>query len=183
MFLLLEYMISFKDKILIISNFIFFIALIITLISRSIFFIVFAIIINLFLLYTYFYYNKEQAKIKERMDNNNQAIINNKLCVKPSKNNPFMNPTIVDISNNPNINLSACYVDNNKIKKDINNLFLDNQYRDVIDIYDRNSSQRQFYTMPSTTIPNNQEAFSKWLYYRKESCKEGNGEQCFYNIM
>jgi hypothetical protein len=37
--------------------------------------------------------------------------------------------------------------------------------------------------MPSTTIPNNQEAFSKWLYYRKESCKEGNGEQCFNNIM
>lgn len=176
-------MISFKDKILIISNFIFFMALILSLITRSIFLIVFAIIINLFLLYTYFYYNKEQAKIKEEMDNNNQAIINNKLCVKPSKNNPFMNPTIVDIADNPNINLSACCIDNRKIKKDINNIFLDNQYRDVIDIYDRNSSQRQFYTMPSTTIPNNQEAFSKWLYYRKSSCKEGNGEQCFYNIM
>jgi uncharacterized membrane protein len=175
-------MISFKDKILIISNFIFFIALILSLISRSIFFVVFGIIINLFLLYIFFYYNKEQNKIKEELENNNQAIINNKLCVKPSKNNPFMNPTIVDIGVN-NINLNACYIDNPKIKKDINNYFLNNQYRDVIDIYDRNSSQRQFYTMPSTTIPNNQEAFSKWLYYRKESCKEGNGEQCFNNIM
>jgi regulatory protein YycI of two-component signal transduction system YycFG len=176
-------MISFKDKILIISNFIFFIALIISLISRSIFFIVFAILINLLLLYVYFYYNKEQDKIKEELDNNNQAIINNKLCVKPSKNNPFMNPTIVDINNNPNKDLNACSIDNRRIKRDINNHFLNNQYRDVIDIYDRNSSQRQFYTMPSTTIPNNQEAFSKWLYYRKESCKEGNGEQCFNNIM
>ncbi len=176
-------MISFKDKILIISNFIFFIALIISLISRSIFFIVFAILINLLLLYVYFYYNKEQDKIKEELDINNQAIINNKLCVKPSKNNPFMNPTIVDINNNPNKDLNACCIDNRRIKRDINNHFLNNQYRDVIDIYDRNSSQRQFYTMPSTTIPNNQEAFSKWLYYRKESCKEGNGEQCFNNIM
>lgn len=176
-------MISFKDKILIISNFIFFIALIISLITRSIFFIVFAIIINLFLLYIFFYYNKEQDKIKEELDNNNRTIINNKLCIKPSKNNPFMNPTIVDIGINKNANLNACCIDNPKIKKDINNHFFNNQYRDVIDIYDRNSSQRQFYTMPSTTIPNNQEAFSKWLYYRKESCKEGNGEQCFNNIM
>ena len=176
-------MISFKDKILIISNFVFFIGLIFALISRSIFFIIFAIIINLFLLYIYFYYNKEQSKIKEELENNNQAIINNKLCVKPSKNNPFMNPSIVDIDTNSNINLNACYIDNPKIKKEINNYFLNNQYRDVKDIYEKNSSERQFYTMPSTTIPNNQEAFSKWLYYRNKSCKEGNGEQCFNNIM
>lgn len=176
-------MISFKDKILIISNFIFFIALLLSLILRSISFIVFAIIINLFLLYIYFYYNQEQIKIKEELDNNNQAIINNKICVKPSRDNPFMNPSIVDINENINKDINACYIDNPKIKEDINNHFLNNQYRDVIDIYDRNSSQRQFYTMPSTTIPNNQEAFSKWLYYRKESCKEGNGEMCFYNIM
>jgi regulatory protein YycI of two-component signal transduction system YycFG len=176
-------MISFKDKILIISNFIFFISLVISLITRTVFFIILAIIINLFLLYTYFFYNKEQQKIKEELDNKNQAIIDNKICIKPSKNNPFMNPTIVDIGDNQNINLDACSIDNPRIKKDINNYFLDNQYRDAIDIYDRKSSQRQFYTMPSTTIPNNQEGFSKWLYYRKESCKEGNGEQCFNNIM
>jgi len=175
-------MISFKDKILIISNFIFFISLILSLIFRTISFVVFAIIINLLLLYVYLYYNQEKQKIKEELNNNNQDIINNKLCVKPSKNNPFMNPNIVDMEN-PNINLNACYIDNIKIKKEIDKNFFDYQYRDVIDIYDRNTSQRQFYTMPSTTIPNNQEAFSKWLYYRKESCKEGNGEQCFNNIM
>ena len=176
-------MISFKDKILIISNFIFFVALVLSLISCSSFFIIFAIIINLLLLYIYFYYNNEQDKLKEELDLNNQAIINNKICIKPSKNNPFMNPTIVDIGNNDNLNINACYIDNPKIKQGINNNFFNYQYRDVIDIYDRNSSQRQFYTMPSTTIPNNQEAFSKWLYYRKESCKEGNGEQCYNNIM
>lgn len=120
-------------------------------------------------------------KLKEELENNNQAIINNQICVKPSRNNPFMNPSIVDINENKDIN--ACYIDNPYIKEEIDNHFLNNQYRDVVDIYDRNSSQRQFYTMPSTTIPNNQEAFSKWLYHRKESCKEGNGEMCFYNIM
>jgi len=182
-------MFSFKEKLLIISNFILFVALILSLIFRTFTFILFGIIINLFLFYIYLYYNQEQVKLKEELENNNQAIINNQICIKPSRNNPFMNPSIVDINvndndnDNDNKNINACYIDNPYIKEEIDNHFLNNQYRDVVDIYDRNSSQRQFYTMPSTTIPNNQEAFSKWLYYRKETCKEGNGEMCFYNIM
>ena len=32
---------------------------------------------------------------------------------------------------------------------------------------------RQFYTMPNTTIPNDQEAFSNWLYGTENVCKEG----------
>ena len=41
-------------------------------------------------------------------------------------------------------------------------------------------SSRQFYTNPSTTIPNDQEAFAKWLYYNPEkTCKEGNGLECY----
>jgi len=176
-------MFGFREKLLIISNFILFVALILSLIFRTFTFILFGIIINLFLFYIYLYYNQEQVKINEELENKNQTIINNQICVKPSRNNPFMNPSMIDINDDENKNINACYIDNPKIKEEIDNHFFNNQYRDVIDIYDRNSSQRQFYTMPSTTIPNNQEAFSKWLYYRKESCKEGNGEMCFYNIM
>jgi hypothetical protein len=93
-----------------------------------------------------------------------------------------MNPNIVD-TNNPNNNISACDIDNPIIKQEIDKYFKEPIYRDVKDIYERDFSQRQFYTLPSTTIPNNQEGFAKWLYYRGKTCKENNGEQCFNNIM
>lgn len=176
-------MFDFREKLMIISNFIFFITFILSLVFRNIAFVVFGIIINLFIFYVYIYYKQEQKKIKENLNNNNQDIINNKLCVKPSKDNPFMNPTIVDIENNKNANLEACHIDNLKIRKDIDKYFINNQFRDVKDIYEKNISQRQFYTMPSTTIPNNQNAFAHWLYHREKTCKENNGEQCFNNIM
>ena len=34
------------------------------------------------------------------------------------------------------------------------------------------NSQRQFYTMPNTTIPNAQDDFAKWLYANPKTCKE-----------
>ena len=40
---------------------------------------------------------------------------------------------------------------------------------------------RQFYTMPSTTIPNNQGDFGKFCYGDMPSCKEGDELQCTKN--
>ena len=39
--------------------------------------------------------------------------------------------------------------------------------------FGRNISSRQFYTNPSTTIPNDQESFAKWCYGDMPSCKDG----------
>ena len=36
----------------------------------------------------------------------------------------------------------------------------------------------QFYSMPSTTIPNDQEAFGDYLYGNMPSCKEGDPIAC-----
>ena len=64
------------------------------------------------------------------------------------------------------------------------NLF--NLYKDVSDIFSKNNSQRQFYTTPVTTIPNDQGSFADWLYKTPPTCKENNGNQCvannFYNL-
>ena len=35
------------------------------------------------------------------------------------------------------------------------------------------TSTRQFYTMPNTTVPNDQSSFSNWLYGTENICKEG----------
>ena len=60
---------------------------------------------------------------------------------------------------------------NPKLDKLINDNFNYNLYRDVSDIFGRNNSQRQFYTMPVTTIPNNQKKFANWLHGKNETCK------------
>ena len=44
--------------------------------------------------------------------------------------------------------------------------------QDVDDLFGRYNSQRQFYTMPSTTVPNDQKSFAEWLYKTPETCKE-----------
>jgi hypothetical protein len=47
-----------------------------------------------------------------------------------------------------------------------------NLFTDVDDLFGKMNSQRQFYTMPSTTIPNKQGEFAKWLYSNPKTCKE-----------
>ena len=99
--------------------------------------------------------------------------------VKPTVNNPFMNFNI--ITDNPN-RPGASDVSNEGIKKEANDKFKmssnmssnENQklFRSTFDLYDRNNSQRQFYTMPSTTLPNDQTAFAKWCYSTGPTCKE-----------
>tara|TARA_Y100000389_G_scaffold176648_1_gene188318 strand:+ start:274 stop:918 length:645 start_codon:yes stop_codon:yes gene_type:complete len=103
-------------------------------------------------------------------------------CKTPSKDNPFMNPEIYDY-NTQNMETPACTSYNNKGLQNISeNLFNETLYRDVNDIFGKNNSQRQFYTVPGNSIPNDQDTFSKWLYARPKSCKEGNGLQCAANM-
>ena len=99
-------------------------------------------------------------------------------CRIPTENNPFMNPTIFGENNNK----TSCLSYNNKsIQKNIENKFNENLYREASDIFGKNNSQRQFYTVPSKKYPNDQDAFKKWLYSTPPTCKEGNGIQCAAN--
>ena len=103
--------------------------------------------------------------------------------VYPTKNNPFMNPTLEDYKENP-IREAISKTDKiskQNLKKEINDKFNINLYKDLDDVFDKNNSQRQFYTVPVTTIPNEQTKFADWLYNTPETCKEGNGAQCVAN--
>ena len=104
-------------------------------------------------------------------------ILNIKTCSKPNALNPFMNPLVFDSRNRD----SAC----DPIKAD-NQLQIENEYnkyciKDISDIFNHNSGRRQFYTVASTTYPNNQGGFANWLYKTPPTCKEGNGAQCVAN--
>ncbi len=91
-------------------------------------------------------------------------------CSKPSINNPFMN--INQITDNKQKPEACKYYDKPEVASKVEKDFEYNLYRDVSDLYNKRNSQRQYYTMPSTTIPNEQTSFAKWLYLTPPTCKE-----------
>ncbi len=173
---------TFKEKILSIVYLIIFLSIIFTLIFKNVIFILIALVLIIFLFYVYLFDEKIKIDTNETLSNRNLTIVDNKICVKPSLDNPFMNPTIIDYNNNNN-DIKACPYSENDIEKNVNTFFKQNVYKDINDIYERHFSERQFYTVPATTIPNDRQSFEKWLYYRDKSCKENNGIQCYKNII
>lgn len=86
-------------------------------------------------------------------------------CQKPSKNNPLANVLLSDYVTNPD-RPPAC---NYETVKPLVKEYLDDSFpADVADVYGtRNAAARAFYSMPATTIPNNQTAFAEALYGKK----------------
>jgi len=103
------------------------------------------------------------------------------LCVKPTRDNPFMNMSLVDRADFPN-RPAACDPTHADTREEIDDKFEHNLYRDFSDVYNRKSNSRQFYTLPVTTATNDQTAFARWCYGTGPTCKEGNGAQCHLNI-
>ena len=121
---------------------------------------------------------EKNKKIEKYLNDNDLDIINNEKCVKPTQENPFMNPSLIGINNKYN----SCSIENKHIKDNIDYFFNKNVFRETDDIYDKSLLDRQFYTVPSTSIPNNREKLASWLYERGPTCKENNGEQCYDNL-
>lgn len=100
--------------------------------------------------------------------------------VAPTPDNPTGNVLQSDYQNVDRKldNLLKDHALQNKIKKSLDHKL----YRDESDIFDSMHSQRTFYTMPVTTIPNKQKDFAEFLYKMPTTCKEGNGEKCINNL-
>jgi len=134
---------------------------------------------------TIFIYNTTKEKeqiVNEQIENVQENLTvdpeeTDVVCTPPTLNNPFMNATMndylnVDRYNNIIDRPEACDPNDPKIKEEIDRHFGNNLFTDVDDLFGKMNSQRQFYTMPSTTIPNKQEDFAKWLYLNPKTCKE-----------
>ncbi len=99
----------------------------------------------------------------------------------PTAANPFMNVLISEISDNP-YRKPAANVQATAVKHELDGYFETMFYNDPGDTFNRTQSQRQWVTMPSTTIPNDQEAFQNWLYrVPGQTCKEGNLSVCNFD--
>ncbi len=84
-------------------------------------------------------------------------------CRRPTKNNPLMNPDITQY-NAGDIPV-ACNADDEDINEETRVFFNHDLFQDVGELWEKKNSQRQFYTLPNTGIPNKQVDFAKYLYY------------------
>jgi hypothetical protein len=99
----------------------------------------------------------------------------------PTAANPFMNVLISEISDNP-YRKPATNVEGTSVKAELDGYFETMFHSDPGDTFNHTQSQRQWVTMPSTTIPNDQESFQNWLYrVPGQTCKEGNLGVCYFN--
>tara|TARA_Y100000817_G_scaffold305478_1_gene289582 strand:- start:264 stop:923 length:660 start_codon:yes stop_codon:yes gene_type:complete len=125
--------------------------------------------------------------MKESMSNKIDDLIKiNDLeteCRIPEKENPFMNPTLFDYgSDKPPLPKSCPSYNNVGIQRRVEELFNEDLYRDVNDIFGKNNSQRQFYTVPINQVPNDQHSFANWCYGTPPTCKEGNRIACLSDM-
>jgi hypothetical protein len=96
------------------------------------------------------------------------------ICRLPTSNNPMMNDCITDLQvENPP---EACNVDDEEIHDKMTQCFNDKLFMDVSDVFERENSQRQFFTVPQMNPPD-QTAFANWLYNTDNFCKT-NPEFC-----
>ena len=66
-----------------------------------------------------------------------------------------------------------------KVKDALENYYRVQWWADPTDVYGKSQDQRMFYTMPSTSIPNDQASFQDWLFkIPSRTCKEGNRDAC-----
>ena len=49
-------------------------------------------------------------------------------------------------------------------------------------IFNKENSQREFYTMPDNSIMNDSIKFAEWCYKTPPTCKDGNAIQCVSNL-
>lgn len=95
---------------------------------------------------------------------------NRNTCRRPTRDNPFMNPDLTEFNNgDPPV---ACNSYDEDINDEMKINFNHELFRDVDELWERKNSQRQFYTVPNTGIPNNQTEFAEWLYKVPETCKQ-----------
>lgn len=82
----------------------------------------------------------------------------------PTGDNPFMNPLLTEIQDDPN-RPDAAPITRNDVKADIYKAFqkTSDMYMDTTDMFDQAQAMRTFHTLQSAKIPNDQAGFLQFL--------------------
>lgn len=166
---------SLEERLNSIARFGFFVAVILVIYKRDLNnFIIFPGV----LFFTYLIYKAYKKESFSNIDEVFPQQIQEQDSVKPKPtlNNPFMNTMMNDYLDNPNKQEAPVYyVDTEEaeeMRNDITKKFNHDLYLGINDAYEKNNSQRQFYTTPNTTIPSDQEKYLNFMYPNMKSCKD-----------
>lgn len=153
----------------------------------------------------YIHDKKEQAKekakegfsdiVKDTLASDDDLTIPNQVFQAPDPSNPFSNVLISDYDYNVN-KKPAPPTFNKNVSGDVlaqakqlvieangdQPEVVDKLFKDLGEQYVFEQSLRPFYSNPSTTIPNDQQAFAEFCYGSMVSCKEGNKFACARNL-
>jgi hypothetical protein len=121
--------------------------------------------------------NQKKNKQKKVIWEKNQ-LYSKDTCRQPTVENPFANIVFSDYIDADKL-AEPCNADDPEVSNQMQNLYNSSIYRNLSDVWERENSQRMFYTTPIQTVPNNQTDFANWLYKTGPSCKE-NSEYCTY---
>jgi hypothetical protein len=172
---------SYVEQINSIVRFAIYLTLILLLFKNNykVFYILIAVLLVSYAMYTVDSNKKKESK--NYFVQNNLAVSKktNKICKKPSTDNPFMNRNLLS-EYNEETDKEACDIQNESVKEDMSQKFNDKLYRSTDDIFMNHASDRQFYTVPNTDIVSDQKSFAEWLY-KRPSCKGGDTQACYSN--
>ena len=124
------------------------------------------------------YINEQNNKKNKKVSWEKEQLYNKSNCRKPTVENPFGNIVFSDYIDSQNL-AEPCNVDNEDIQNNMQNLYNSSIYRNLSDVWERENSQRMFYTLPIQTVPNDQTDFANWLYKTGPTCRE-NTQYCSY---
>jgi hypothetical protein len=123
-------------------------------------------------------WNKEKKQKNKKISYEKDKLYRKATSRKPTVDNPFTNIVFSDYLDASNI-AEPCNTSDDNIAQDMQNLYNSSIYRSVGDVFERENSQRMFYTVPIRTVPNDQTDFANWLYKSGPTCKE-NSQNCTY---
>ena len=123
-------------------------------------------------------YSEINQDKKPKISYDKNKFYTEQTCRKPTADNPFANIVFSDYLDAGSVP-EPCNIDNKDVQTSMQNLYNSSIYRNIDDVFERENSQRIFYTVPITTIPNKQTEFANWLYKSGPTCKE-NSANCTY---
>jgi len=135
------------------------------------------LLLMVFALYLLATYQSMNKSVKQKQQTGGECLLTenmklDRICTLPTKDNPFMNPTVNEYLTNVD-RPPACPITEPEVKSRVNDLFMDNLYLDIDDIWEKRNGQREFVTQPNTQIPNDQEGFARWLFDNpNHACRE-----------
>lgn len=114
------------------------------------------------------YYNDRAREsydedLQRRLNVARDPRVHSRVSYRATRDNPFGNVSLRDLEEFPT-RPAARNIRDPEAAGQVRRLFAEGVPSDDADVYGSRGSERQFYTMPVTQVPNDQETYAKWLY-------------------